>query len=140
MLSEQQAILQEIADKLAHHHAWSLINFWGLQALLWLSIGASVFAAVLTATMAERPSNLRRLLITSLAAVPAAVVTIESTFNLVERYKYHDNYIRTLEQLRRQIIVQKNIDASGAAERLTDFENSGPQFPPPKIMELKGSK
>ena len=50
MSPEQQAILQEIADKLAHHHTWFLVNFWGLQALLSLSICASGIAALLTAT------------------------------------------------------------------------------------------
>jgi signal transduction histidine kinase len=139
MLPEQQ-ILQEIADKLAHHHVWSLVNFWGLQTLLWVSIIASVSAALLTATIAAQPSNRRRLAIASLAAVPAAVVTIVSTFSLVERYQYHDDYIRVLEQLRRQMIVQKNIDAAGAAQRLTEFENSGPRVPPPKITELKKDK
>jgi hypothetical protein len=41
MSSEEQIILQEIAGKLSHHITWSFINFWGLQILLWVSIGGS---------------------------------------------------------------------------------------------------
>jgi hypothetical protein len=35
------------------------------------------------------------------------------------------------------MMVQKNINAAGAAELLTQLENLGPEFPPPRITELK---
>lgn len=100
-MSPKELLLKEIEQKLEKHRKWSSRDFSTFQILLWFSILASSISAILAAVDANKWLTM------ALAAIPALAITIENTFHFSERYKYHDQWITELEEMRRKVNVEE---------------------------------
>ena len=88
-------LLAKLSSRKNFHARWALRDFLVAQVFVWLAIGGSFVASILS-TIKE---SIHPAVLATVAAIPAAVILIDRSFSFAKRAKWHYMFEAELERL-----------------------------------------
>jgi hypothetical protein len=130
---------QELAEKIAARRRfderWGAFNFGVAQILLWIAVLGSFGVGIASAT-----STISPILIGVLAAIPGAVIVIDSTFSFARRSNWHHMMRARLDLLENSLRYEgASVESVSKAlgELSIEMETRYPGAHPEDLMSLR---